>query len=111
MSHPESLDGLFWHCGRPRYLRQRPAIRAPESQRPVRPARDLIALLVYSPVMPTAEEREVRERGRTAVRPVAEMMPLAEADAAAGEAATQVPMVERSPQGGGESSGSADRAL
>jgi hypothetical protein len=47
--------------------------------------------------MPAAEEREVRERGRAAVRPVTEMMPLAEADAAAGEAATPVPMVERSP--------------
>ncbi len=105
MRHPESLDGLPWHCGRPRHLRQRPAIRAPESQRPVRPARDLIALLVHGPVMPTAEEREVRERGQTAVRPVAEMMPLTEADAAAGEAATAVPMVERSPQSGGNRPG------
>jgi hypothetical protein len=52
-------------------------------------------------MMPAAEQREVRERGRPAVRPVTEMMPLPEADAAAGEAATPVPMVERSPQAGG----------
>ena len=95
MRHPESLHGLLRHWGRRWHLGQRPAVRPPEPERPVRPARDLIALLVHGPVM--AEEREVRERGRTAVRPVAEMMPLAEADAAAGEAATAIPMVERSP--------------
>jgi len=97
MRHPESLDGLLRHWGRRWHLGQRPAIRPPEPERPVGPARDLVTLLVHGPVMPTAEEREVRERRRTAVRPVAEMMPLAEADAAAGEAATAIPMVERSP--------------
>jgi hypothetical protein len=101
MSYPESLDGLFWHCGRRRHLRQRPAIRPPEPQHPVRPTRDLVALLVHGPVMPSAEQREIRERCRPAVRPVAEMMPLPKADAAAGEAATPVPMVERPSQGGG----------
>src|SRR5712692_909059 len=55
--------------------------------------------------MPAAEEREVRERGRAALRPVAEMMPLAEAHAAAREAAALVPMVQRSPQGGGNRPG------
>ena len=39
------------------------------------------------------------------MRPVAEMMPLAIAHAAAGEAAAPVPMVERSPQGGGNRPG------
>ncbi len=55
--------------------------------------------------MPAAQEREVRKRCRTAVRPVAEMMPLPEADAAAGKAATPVPMVERSTQSGGNRPG------
>jgi hypothetical protein len=96
MSYPESLDGLFWHCGRRRHLRQRPAIRPPEPQRPIGPARDLIALLVDGPVMPAAEQREIRERGGTTVRPVAEMMALPEPDTTAGEAATPVPMMERS---------------
>ncbi len=101
MSYPESLDGLFWHCGRRRHLGQRPAIRPPESQRPVGPARDLVTLLVHDPMMPPAEQREVRERCRPPVRPVTEMMPLAEPDATAGEAATPVPMMERSSQGRG----------
>ena len=39
------------------------------------------------------------------MRPVAEMMPLAEADPAAGEAAPPVPRVERPPQGGGNGPG------
>ena len=45
-------------------------------------------------VMPTAEQGEVRERGRAPVGPVAEMMPLGEAQAAPWEAAALVPMVE-----------------
>src|SRR6266498_5124291 len=56
-------------------------------------------------MMPATEEREVGEGGRPPVRPVAEMMPLAIAHAAAGEAATPVPMVERSPHGGGNRPG------
>ena len=101
MDCPKSRDRLLRHRGRRRHLRQRPAIRPPESQRAIGPARDLVALLVHGPMMPAAEQREVRERCRAAVRPVAEMMPLPEADAAAGKAATPVPMVERPPQGGG----------
>jgi len=105
MSHPESLNGVLRHRGRQRHLRQRSAIRPPEPEHPVGPARDLVALLVHGPVMPAAEQREVRERCRTAVRPVAEMMPLAEPNAAAGEAATPVPIVERSTQGRGNRPG------
>jgi hypothetical protein len=97
MGYSKGLDGLLGHRGRRRHLRQRPAIRPPESQRPVGPTRDLVTLLVHGPMMPPAEQREVRERGRPAVRPVAEMMPLPEANTAAGEAATPVPMVERPP--------------
>ncbi len=99
MRHPESLLGLLRHWGRQRHLGQRPAIRPPEAQRSVGPARDLVALLVHGPVVPAAEQREIRERCQTAVRPVPEMMPLAEADPAAGEAAPPVPRVERPPQG------------
>ncbi len=56
-------------------------------------------------MMPAAEQREVQERRRAPVRPVTEMMPLTEADAAAGEAAAPVPMVEGPPQGGGNRPG------
>jgi hypothetical protein len=100
MHHPESLDGLLRHRARRRHLKQSPTIRPPESQRPVRPARDLVTLLMHGPVMPAAEQREIRERCRPAVRPVTEMMPLPETHTAAREAATPIPMVERSPQGG-----------
>src|SRR5712692_7533688 len=56
-------------------------------------------------MMSATEQRKVRERGRAALRPVTEMMPLAKADAAPREAAAPVPMVERSPQGGGNRPG------
>jgi hypothetical protein len=51
-------------------------------------------------MMPAAEQREVRERRGASMRPVTEMMPLPEADTAAGKAATPIPMVERATQGG-----------
>jgi len=51
-------------------------------------------------MVPTTEKREVRERGRPSLGPVAEMMTLPEADGAAREAAAVVPMMEGSPQGG-----------
>jgi hypothetical protein len=72
-------------------------IRPPEPQRPVRPARDLKALLVDGAVMPAAEHREVRERRRAPVGPVVEVMALAEADATAREAAVAVSMLKRPP--------------
>jgi hypothetical protein len=56
-------------------------------------------------MVPPTEQRQVRERGRPTVRPVAEMMPLGEAKATAREAAALIPMVERSSQGGGNRPG------
>jgi len=44
--------------------------------------------------MAVAEQGEVRQRGRAAMGPVAEVMPLGEAQAAPWEAAALVPMVE-----------------
>jgi hypothetical protein len=93
----ERLDGFNGHRGRWRHIRKGPAIRSLELERPIGPARDLEALLVHRAVMPAAEQREVRERGRSPVRPVAEMMPLAMAHAAAREAAALVSSVECAP--------------
>jgi len=59
---------------------------------------DLIALLVDRAVVPATEQREVRERGWAALRPVTDVMPLAEPEPAAREAATLVPVMERAPQ-------------
>jgi hypothetical protein len=97
VTRAERRDGISGHRGRHWHIRQRAAVRPPESESPVGAARDLKALLVHRAVMPAAQHREVRQRRRAAVRPVAEMMPLAMAHAAAGEPAAPVPMVERPP--------------
>src|SRR5712692_1453301 len=60
---------------------------------------------MHGAVMSATEQREVRERGRAPVGPVAEMMPLGEAESAPWEAAALVPMVEGTPQGGGNRPG------
>ena len=101
----ERRDGIAAHGSSRRHLGQRAAIRPLEPERPVGGTRDPVALLVHRAVMPATEQREVRERGGPAVRPVAEVMPLGEADAAAREAAAPVPMEERPPQGGRNGAG------
>ena len=56
--------------------------------------------------MAAAEQGEIRQRGGAALRPVTDVMALAEADVAAGEAAASVAMLKRSPQGRGNRPGS-----
>jgi hypothetical protein len=94
----KNLHRVGGHRGRGRYLGQRPAGRPPELERAIGLSIDLVALLVDRAVVPATEQREVRERGGAALRPVTEMMPLAEREPAAREAAATVPMLERSPQ-------------
>ena len=95
MRRAQGLDRITRHFGRRRPLRQRAPVRPPELERPVGPARDLIALLMDRPMMPTTEHGEVRECGGAAVRPVTDVMPLAEREPAAREAATLIPVMER----------------
>ena len=95
---PEHLDGVGGHRGRGRHLGQRPAVRPPEPQRAVGLSFYLVALLVHRAVVPATEHGQVRERGRAALRPVAHVMPLAEREAAAREAAASVAVVERASQ-------------
>jgi hypothetical protein len=83
-----------------RDIRQRPPVRPPELERAVVLSIDPISLLVDRSMMPAAEQREVRERRRAALRPVAEVMTLAEWQSTAREATTAVPMVQRPPQRG-----------
>jgi len=97
VTRPERCDGIPPHHGSLRHLRQRAPVRPPEPERVVRPALDPIALLVHRPVMPAAQQREVRERRRAPVGPVVEVMALAEADATAREAAAAVSMLKRPP--------------
>jgi hypothetical protein len=95
MTSPEPPHGIAEsHRGR-RYLWQRAAVGPPEPECPVGPARDLIALLVHRLVMPAAEQHEVRQRRRPALRPVVEMMGLNYPHSAPGKAAGPVSMQER----------------
>lgn len=81
-----------------RHLGQRATVRAPEPEGAVGLAIDLIALLVHRAVMTATEHGEVRERGWAALRPVTDVMPLAERQPAARKAATEVPVMQRAPQ-------------
>ena len=94
---PEGLDRIGGHCGRRRDRGQEPAIRPPELEHTVRRAIDLIALLMDRAMVPATEEGEIPERSRATLRPVTDVMPLAEREPAAREAAAAVPVVERAP--------------
>src|SRR5262245_24923887 len=73
------------------------AVGQAELQLAVRLPSDLIALFMHGSMMTTAEHGEVRQRRRSPLRPVAEVMALAEAHGAAREAAATVTMVECPP--------------
>ena len=93
----DGLHGIVGHVARNRDLGENPPVRAAELKLAVRSSIERVALLVHGAVVPATEQREIRERGGTAVRPVADVMPLAEPHATAWEAAAPVPVVERPP--------------
>jgi hypothetical protein len=90
----QHLHRIGRHCGRRWNLCEKPPIWPQEPERAVGLSIDLKAFLVDRAVVPPTEQREVRERGRAASGPVADMVPLTEPDAAAGKAAAAVPMLE-----------------
>ena len=92
---PEQGNGIRVASWRRRHLGERAAVRLPELERAVWPARDLVALLVYRAVMPTTKQSQIRERCRAALRPVVEMMGLNDPHSAPGKAAGPVSMQER----------------
>ena len=100
MARPKELNRICGYHGRRWDVGQRSPVRPPEMKRAVGPARDLVALLVHRAVMPATGQREVRERGRATVRPVPDVMPLADGHAATREAASPVPCLERPPERG-----------
>ena len=57
---PDRSGWIGGHHRRRRHVGQRPAIGPPELKGPVGPALDLVTLLVHRPVMPAAEERQIR---------------------------------------------------
>jgi hypothetical protein len=91
------LDWIGGHCRRQRDFGQGLAVRAAELKLAVGPSIDRVTLLVDGPVMPTAQQRKVGQRRGAAVGPVPDVMALAEADPAAREATTTVPVMQRPP--------------
>jgi hypothetical protein len=95
------LERLHWiprNYRRARHLGNEPAVRLPEFERAVRLSIDVVTLFVDRTMVPPAEHRQVRERRRTTLRPVADVMSLAEANVATRKAATSVAVVQDSPQ-------------
>ena len=92
---PERRDGITRHRGRWRHFREGATVRPPEPEIAVGPARNLKTLLVHRAMVPSTKHGEVGQRRRAPVRPVAEVMSLAEADPAARKPAAAVPSVER----------------
>jgi hypothetical protein len=61
---PERARRIGGHRRWRGHVGQNLAVRAPELERAVGPSLDSVALLVHRPVMPAAQEREIRQRGR-----------------------------------------------
>ena len=93
----QNVDGIVRHVWPSRNFGQRPAVRAPELELAVGLSLHLVTLLVHRAVMAATEQRQVRERGRPALGPVADVMALTERKAAAREATAFVAMVEHAP--------------
>ena len=74
----KGLKRIGGHHRRRRDVGQHSPVRPPELQRAVALSGDLIALFVHGAVMPTTQEREIRERRRAAGRPMTDVMALAE---------------------------------
>src|SRR2546425_10044863 len=91
----EDLHRIAAHLRRMRDLGQHLTVRAAETKLTVRLSIELIPLLVHGAMVTAAEQGEIRERGGPTVSPVTDVMALAEANAAAGEAAAAVSVVER----------------
>ena len=86
-------DGIVGDQRRRRNIGQRPSVRSPEPQLAVGVTFHLISLFVHGAVMAPAEHREVRKRGGPTLGPVADVVPLAERQSAAREAAAPIAMV------------------
>jgi len=105
VQRPEGLDRVSGHRDRRRDVGQGAAVGPPEPERAIGLSIEVIALFVDRAVVPATEQGEVRERGRAALRPVPDVMPLAQREPAAREAAAAVPVVQRAPQRRGNGPG------
>src|SRR5262245_10401931 len=69
-----------------------------EFQLPVLSAEHLVVVLVHRPVMPATERGQVRERRRSALRPMPNVMALDESAPTAREATAPIAMLQCPPQ-------------
>ena len=95
MTREQDFHGIAGHFRSSRDLRQQAAVRTAEPKLTIGLPIDLVPLLVNGAMVTTTEHGEVRERRRAALRPVTDVMPLAEADSAARKATTAVSVMER----------------
>src|SRR5258708_6708105 len=80
---------------RARYFGQEPPIRTAEPQLTVVVAVDLVTLLVNGTMMPSTQHGQIRERRRSSLHPMFDVMALADAHATARKATTVASMVYR----------------
>ena len=95
VTREQDFHGIAGHFRSSRDLRQQAAVRTAEPKVAIGLPIDLVPLLVNGAMVTTTEHGEVRERRRAALRPVTDVMSLAEADSAARKATTAVSVVER----------------
>ena len=94
---PERFQGIGGNRWGQWDLRYDPPVRSPEPERSVRLSIEVVAVFMDCAMVPATEQGQVRERRWTSVRPVANVMPLADTHSAPREAAAAVAMVQRSP--------------
>src|SRR5439155_1613217 len=94
MPRSQHVEGISWQRSNSRNLGKKSPVRTAEAQLSVGVSLDLVALFVNRAVMPTTENSEIRKCGRAAIRPVTDVMPLAETEAATREAAAAIAMVK-----------------
>jgi hypothetical protein len=97
VSRSKNLDGIGRDRSGRRDRGHGPAVRSKEAELAVRLSIYPVPVLVHRAVVPTTEQREVRECRRASVRPVADVMALAEREPAARKAAASIAVMERPP--------------
>src|ERR1700741_1942123 len=88
--HSQRIPG---NVDRRRDLGKDAAVRATKLELAVGPPRDLITLFLDGAMVSPTEHREIGERRRPSLSPVPDVMALAEAHAAAGEATAAIAML------------------
>src|SRR5438094_2835488 len=100
MPRSQHVEGISWQRSNSRNLGKKSPVRTAEAQLSVGVSLDLVALFVNRAVMPTTENSEIRKCGRAAIRPVTDVMPLAETEAGHLGRVASIPGSRRTPSAG-----------